>query len=90
MIEFKELSKRIDEDLVLVFSWKYLIVIFFVLFVLLFFGVKVMEVNIFIFKLIFINVSGIVDLLFLLIVFLLIKYYLNVFKYYKVIYEDWI
>ncbi len=89
MIESKELSKRIDEDLALASSRKYLIVTSLVLLALLFSGAKVTEANTFIFKLTFTNASGIADLLLLSIAFLLIKYYSNASKYHKAIYEDW-
>ncbi len=89
MIEPSELSKKIDEDLALASSRKYLVVTSLVLLALLFSGATVTEANTFIFKLTFTKANGIADLLLLSIAFLLIKYYSNAAKYHKVIYEDW-
>lgn len=89
MIAPSELSKRIDEDLALASSRKYLMVTSLVLLALLFSGATVTEANTFIFKLTFTKAGGIADLLLLSVAFLLIKYYSNTSKYHKAIYDDW-
>jgi hypothetical protein len=89
VIEPSELSKRIDEDLALASSKKYLMLTSLVLLALLFSGAKVTEANTFLFKLTFTNSAGITNLLLLSIGFLLIRYYSNTSKYHKAIYDDW-
>lgn len=89
MIDASELSLKIEADIGLARSRKYLMFVSLILLALTFSGAKIAEANTFLFKLTFTNSEGIIDLLLLSIGFLVIRYYSNAAKYHKAIYDDW-